>query len=161
MKDTDSHNFELALDVLADMLRVNRLENQVKQGYFKALRRHSLVAVMDATNSLVSDYRPRHRNDFPVPATISEAITGLGVKEQRFWPCRCCKVEFPASNFHEMKCQCKPFEHCYHCDKCSQHCQCPKMTSLDQSEAWKKTFALDSPVVETFKGIVKAGKGKA
>lgn len=77
MTDSDRNDFDHALDVLAAIFRLTPLNAEAKFGYFKALRKHSVEGFVGGMNKVAETYKPRRKDDFPVPAVISEAITGV------------------------------------------------------------------------------------
>jgi len=77
MTDENRYDFDQALDILARVLRVTPLEDEAKFGYFKALKSHSVEGFVQGMNKVAQTFRPRRKDDFPVPAVISEAITGV------------------------------------------------------------------------------------
>jgi hypothetical protein len=77
MTDENRYDFDQALDILARVLRVTPLEDEAKFGYFKALKQHSVEGFVQGMNKVAQTFRPRRKDDFPVPAVISEAITGV------------------------------------------------------------------------------------
>lgn len=81
MTDSDRSNFDYALDALAKVLRLTPLENDVKFGYFKALRHFPIASFIDGCQRLTETYRPKRKDDFPVPAVLAEAIGGAVAPE--------------------------------------------------------------------------------
>lgn len=77
MTDENRTNFEHALDVFARMFRITPLDAEAKLGYFKALKGQSIENFLNGLNTLCQTYKPRRKDDFPPPAVILEAITGV------------------------------------------------------------------------------------
>lgn len=82
MTDSDRNHFDQGLDALAKVLRLQALESDVKFGYFKALRHFTMSAFLDGCQKLTETYRPRRKDDFPVPAVFAEAIGGVVMPEE-------------------------------------------------------------------------------
>lgn len=77
MTDENRNDFDHALDILARVLRVTPLDAETKFFYFKALKSHSIEGFVEGVNQVTQTFKPRRKDDFPVPAVISEAITGV------------------------------------------------------------------------------------
>lgn len=82
MTDSDRNHFDQGLDALAKILRLQSLESDVKFGYFKALRHFKIEAFFEGCQKLTETYRPRRKDDFPVPAVFAEAIGGVVKPEE-------------------------------------------------------------------------------
>ena len=81
MTDSDRNHFDQGLDALAKVLRLQPLESDVKFGYFKALRHFTISSFFEGCQKLTESYRPRRKDDFPVPVMIAEAIGGAAKPE--------------------------------------------------------------------------------
>lgn len=76
MTEENRKDFDQALEILARVLRVTPLDSETKFFYFKALKSHSIEGFVEGVNRVTQTFKPKRKDDFPVPAVISEAITG-------------------------------------------------------------------------------------
>lgn len=77
MQDADRYNLDVALDSISNILRVNKLDNEAKFGYFKALKGHPIESIVDGIDKVIQSYKPHGKDNFPAPAVIIESITGV------------------------------------------------------------------------------------
>jgi hypothetical protein len=82
MTDSDRSDFDQGLDVLAKVLRLQALDSDVKFGYFKSLRHYSLSTLFDGCQKLTETYKPKRKDDFPVPAVFIEVLGGVVKPEE-------------------------------------------------------------------------------
>ena len=136
MKEDEKGKFNQLLLDLANGLHIDAPNPKAIDQYFSVLKSYSFSQIQECYEALLAKYKPRRKNDFPVPMEFAQEIQ-LAIKNQQpefSFHCPCCNNK---TNSPQLSCKCSQ-NMCFKCWKCFSHCICVEPTPFDQSDTFKQ-----------------------